>query len=71
VSKPDIVNQLPNGWTEEITFRKHPRPDGSQSRIRKLIDPDGVTQEIWHDVIARDGTLLHGPHQEPIRRRSR
>jgi hypothetical protein len=70
VSRPDIINQLPNGWTEEITFRKHIRADGSVSRKRKLVDANGVTREVWHDVVSRDGTVLHGPHlkyrhQEP------
>ncbi len=71
MSRPDIVRHLPNGWTEEIKISKAFRPDGSQARIRKLVDPDGVTREIWHEVFARDGTILHR-HQRPIvRRRSR
>ena len=62
MSRPDIINQLPNGWTEEITFRKHFRPDGSVSRKRKIVDSNGVTREVWHDVVARDGTVLHEAH---------
>jgi len=62
VSKPDIVNQLPNGWTEEITFRKHFRADGSVGRTRRLIDQNGRTQEVWHDVVSRDGSTLHESH---------
>jgi hypothetical protein len=46
VSRPDIVNLLPNGWTEEIRIKKHHRPDGSQSRIRTIRDANGVTQEV-------------------------
>jgi hypothetical protein len=70
VSKPDIVNQLPNGWTEEIHIKKHVRADGSQSRIRRIVDANGTTREVWHEVFARDGSVLHGPHlkfrlQEP------
>jgi len=64
VSKPDIVNQLPNGWTEEIQIKKHFRADGSQSRIRRIRDANGVVREVWHEVVARDGRLLHGPHLE-------
>jgi len=64
MSRPDIVNQLANGWTEEITFRKHLRPDGSQSRIRRIRDADRVVREVWHDVIARDGTTVHEAHLE-------
>ncbi|MGE3912750.1 MAG: hypothetical protein AB7K36_25555, partial [Chloroflexota bacterium] len=66
----DIVNELPNGWREEITLSKAFRPDGSRSQMRKLVDPDGVTREIWHEVFARDGTILH-QHQKPVMRRSR
>lgn len=62
MSRPDVVNQLPNGWTEEITFRKHFRADSSVARKRKLIDANGVTREVWHDVIARDGTTIHEAH---------
>jgi hypothetical protein len=62
MSRPDIVNQLPDGRTEEISLKKHHRPDGSQSRIRRIRDADGETQEVWHEVVARDGTIIHGPH---------
>ena len=70
VSKPDRVRQLPNGWTEEITFLKHLGPDGSQSRIRRIRDAKRVVREVWHDGIARDGTTIHEAHlkyryQEP------
>lgn len=65
MSKPDSITQLPNGWSEEIKFKKHHRADGSVSQVRKLVDPDGVTREIWHEVTARDGTILH-QHQIPI-----
>jgi hypothetical protein len=70
MSRPDIVRQLANGWTEEIKLRKHVRADGSQSRVRSIRDADGVMLEVWHEVLARDGTILHGPHlkyrrQEP------
>jgi hypothetical protein len=68
VSKPDIVRQLPNGWREEIKLSKAFRPDGSQSRMRKLVDPDGVTHEVWHDVLDRQGRVLH-QHQKPVVRR--
>jgi hypothetical protein len=68
MSRPDIVRQVANGWTEEIKISKAFRPDGSQARIRKLVDPNGVTREVWHEVIARDGTILH-QHQKPIVRR--
>ena len=70
MSKPDSVNQLADGWREEIKLSKHFRPDGAQSRMRKLVDPDGVTQEIWHEVLDRHGTILH-QHQKPIARRPR
>lgn len=62
MSRPDIVTQLENGWTEEISIKKHYRPDGSQSRVRRIRDATGVTREVWHDVISLDGTYLHGPH---------
>jgi hypothetical protein len=68
VSRPDIVRQLPNGWTEEIKISKAFRTDGSEARIRKLVDPNGATREVWHEVVARDGTILH-QHQKPIVRR--
>jgi hypothetical protein len=71
VSKPDIINQLPNGWTEEIKISKAFRPDGSRSLTRKLVDPTGETREVWHEVLARDGTVLHPPHSKPVRRRPR
>ena len=70
MSRPDIVNPLPNGWTEEISFKKHFRADDSRSQVRPIRDADGTTQEVWHEVLARDRTVLHGPHlkyrrQEP------
>jgi hypothetical protein len=70
LSRPDVVNQLPNGWTEEITFRKHFRADGSVGRTRRVKDAQGVTREVWHDVVSRDGTTIHEAHlkyrsQEP------
>jgi hypothetical protein len=70
VSKPDIINPLPNGWREEIKIAKHFRADGSQSRTRVIRDATGLAREVWHEVVARDGTIRHGPHlkyryQEP------
>lgn len=62
MSRPDIVRQLGNGWTEEIHIKKHHRPDGSQSEIRRIRDEAGATREVWHVVVGRDGTILHGPH---------
>ena len=62
MSKPDIVNRLPNGWREEITFRKHLRADGSLGRTRRIKDEQGVTREVWHDVISRDGSTIHEAH---------
>jgi hypothetical protein len=43
VSRPDIVRELPNGWTEGIKISKAFRPDESEARIRKLVDPNGIT----------------------------
>lgn len=45
-------------------IKKHFRADGSQSNILKIRDMNGVMIEVWHQVIARDGSLLHGPHLE-------
>jgi hypothetical protein len=64
VSKPDIVNELPDGGREEIHIKKHFRADGSRSIIRKIRDANGVVLEVWHTVVARDGSTLHGPHLE-------
>lgn len=64
MSKPDSIRQLPNGRTEEMYIKKHFRADGSQSIILKIRDMNGVMIEVWHQVIARDGSLLHGPHLE-------
>jgi hypothetical protein len=68
MSRPDIIRQLPKGWTEEIKISKALRLDGSQSRMRKRVDPDGVTREVWHEVVTSDGTIIH-QHQKPIVRR--
>jgi len=46
VSKPDIVNQLPNGGTEELHIKKHVRADGSRSIIRKIRDANGGVLEV-------------------------
>ena len=54
-----MVNPLPGGWREEIKISKRVRPDGRQSRMRKLVDPDGITREVWHEVIDRQGNVLH------------
>lgn len=62
MSRPDIIVQLSNGWTEEISIKKHFRADGSQSRIRRIRDANGTTREVWHEVVGRDGVILHGPH---------
>ncbi|MCC7367860.1 MAG: hypothetical protein IT306_05530 [Chloroflexi bacterium] len=62
MSRPDIVRPLANGWVEEIHIKKHYRPDGSQSRVRRLRDAAGVTREVWHEVVGADGAPLHGPH---------
>jgi hypothetical protein len=62
--RPDIVNRLPDGNTEEIYSRAHPRRDGSRSVIRKIRNANGDTIEVWHTVVDRDGTVLHGPHLE-------
>jgi hypothetical protein len=70
VSRPDSIRQLSNGWTEEITVRKHPRPNGSQSRIRRIRDANRVVREVWHDVIARDGTTIHEAHLKYRRQES-
>ena len=69
MSRPIFVRQLPNGWTEEVKISKAFRSGREPSwRFRKLVDPNGVTREVWHEVIARDGTILH-QHQKPIVRR--
>jgi hypothetical protein len=39
--RPTIVNQLSNGWTEQIFIGKAFRPDGSASQIRKWKDENG------------------------------
>jgi hypothetical protein len=64
--KPDIVTRLPDGSTEEIRYRKTPSPTGHRSRIRKIIGPDGKTREVWHEVLRRDGTIIH-QHEKPVR----
>lgn len=64
MSRPDIVNRLPNGRTEEIYSRAHPRLDGTRSVIRKIRDVNGATIEVWHTVVDRNGAVLHGPHLE-------
>ena len=68
MSRPDHIIQLSNGWREEIHIKKHHRPDGSQSRVRRIRDAAGVTREVWHEVLARDGSILHGPHLKYRRR---
>lgn len=65
--RPDIVNDLPDGSREELYFRKHPAARGELAMTRKIVDPDGQTREVWHEVYDRAGTVLHR-HQIPIRR---
>ena len=62
MSKPDIVNPLPNGWREEIKIKKHFRVDGSQSRTRIIRDATGRAREVWHEVVAHNGSFVHPPH---------
>jgi hypothetical protein len=33
--------------------------------MRKLVDPDGKTQRVWHEVADRRGVILHS-HEKPV-----
>jgi hypothetical protein len=59
VSRPDEVNPLPDGRREEITYRKSPGRPGYRSRRRKIIGPDGRTDEVWHEVLDAQGNFVH------------
>lgn len=64
--KPDAVNQLPNGWTEQIFISKAFRPDGSISQVRKWKDENNKTRRVWHEVFSSSGRILH-QHEKPAR----
>jgi hypothetical protein len=66
--KPDETRPLPDGSEEQIRYRRTLGRDGSRSRIRKVVGPDGQTREIWHEVIAPTGEIVH-QHPMPIEMR--
>ena len=49
-----------DGSRETITYKKAPnqRP-GTRSWTRKIIGPDGRTQEVWHEVMDSQGNYVH------------
>jgi hypothetical protein len=59
VSKPDVVHHLPDGTREETFFRKSPGQPGHQSQVRKIIGADGLTRELWHEVLDPSGNVIH------------
>ena len=61
VSKPDIVNPLPNGWREEIKIKKHFRVM-ARSPGHASSETPRPRPEVWHEVVARDGAFVHPPH---------
>lgn len=59
VSRPDSVRFLPDGSREEIRLRKSPGQPGYRSQTRKLIGADGLTREVWPEVIDAAGNMMH------------
>ncbi len=55
-----------DGTREEIRYRR--RQGSAISRVRRIIGPDGVTREIWHEVMDATGNMLH---QHRIEKRDR
>ena len=65
--KPDEVKDLPGGWREEIRYRRPIGRDRGRALTRKIIDPNGVTREVWHEAHDANGHLVH-QHQKPVKR---
>ena len=59
LAKADESRELADGSREEIRYRRSPGQPGVRSRIRKVIGQDGMTREVWHEVIDSEGKLLH------------
>jgi hypothetical protein len=59
-SRPDYVNDLADGATEQYAFRVHPPGlPGDLAWTRRIISPDGRTLEVWHEVADHTGRLVH------------
>ncbi len=58
MSRPDFVNDLPDGSTEELYFRVHPMYGGALSWTRKVVGSDGRTHEVWHEVADAVGRVI-------------
>jgi len=56
---PDEILRHPDGTEEHLRYRRTLAADGARARIRKVLGADGRTQEVWHEVVAADGRLIH------------
>ena len=65
VWKADEINPLPGGWREEIKHRRTLGCDGAVSRMVKIVDAEGHTIEMWHEVFDAQGRLIHR-HEKPV-----
>ncbi len=57
--KPDDVNHLPDGSREEIKWRPRLGVTGERSRMWKIIDANGTSRELWHEVVDVTGVVTH------------
>jgi hypothetical protein len=64
--KPDEIILRENGWQDQIRWRRAPGSDGGRSCIRKVVDVDGRTREVLHEVLDINGHIIH-QHSKVIR----
>lgn len=48
-----------DGSEHHIRRRAHPGARGEQSFIIRVVGPDGLTREIWHEVMDHRGQVIH------------
>ena len=63
--QPDEIIPLPDGNQERIHYRRRLGYDGCRTQTRILVNANGVKLRIIHEVIARDGRVVH-QHELPI-----
>ncbi len=48
-----------DGSEHHIRRKKAAGPRGEQSFVVRVVGPEGLTREVWHEVMDRGGQVVH------------
>jgi hypothetical protein len=66
----DEEHTLPDGGRVQYKIRHRRGPRGETARMGRLLSQTGAVLEMWHEVVAPDGTILHRHEIEILREES-